>query len=64
MATTEEWYDYLPNDIRDRAYDFRGELAWARSDAIWIVEFLQNNGFRVLDIETWLPTRPGADGSD
>ncbi len=59
MAIAEEWYADLPREILGRAYNSNGELAWARSDAIWIVEFLQKNGFRVVDIETWLPTRPG-----
>ena len=53
------YYAILPRDLLDRAYLAGRERAWARADSIRVVTILQEHGHRILDVETWLPTRPG-----
>lgn len=54
------WYDFLPLELLHRAYSSQGgELAWARADALAVVDLLVARGFRIFSIDTWLPTRPG-----
>ena len=53
------YYTILPRDLLDRAYVAGRERAWVRADAVRVVTILQERGYRILDVETWLPTRPG-----
>ncbi len=54
------WYGFLPLELLRRAYSSQGgELAWARADALAVVELLVARGFRIFSVDTWLPTQPG-----
>ncbi len=53
------YYALLPPDLLARAYMAGRERAWTRADAVRVVTILRERGHRVLDVETWLPTRPG-----
>ena len=55
----QAWYSLLPRDILDRAYKAGGELAWTRADALRVVALVGSHGYRVIGVDTWLPTRPG-----
>ncbi|MGD0634409.1 MAG: hypothetical protein ABSA13_09060 [Beijerinckiaceae bacterium] len=53
------WVSILPLDILKRAYRAsNGELAWPGTDATAVVKILQANGFSILGVDIWLPTRP------
>jgi len=53
------WVSILPEDILRRAYHSENELAWNRSDALRVATILQDRGYRIIGVDTWLPTRPG-----
>lgn len=59
MTYQEDWYDRLPRELFDRAYDSHGELAWCRLDALRIGAWLEAEGYKIIGIDTWLPTYPG-----
>ena len=53
------WCKMLPSTLLQKAYkNGGGELAWARADALAVVEWLTARGFRIFSIDTWLPTQP------
>ena len=55
----EDWYALLPPDIAARAYNYNGELAWTRADALAVVALLERHRYEIIGVDTWLPTQPG-----
>ncbi len=55
----EDWYALLPPDIAARAYNYNGELAWTRADALAVVALLERHGYEIIGVDTWLLTQPG-----
>jgi hypothetical protein len=53
------WHSVVPSDLIQRAYKTRGELAWSRSDVLRVVGILQDQGYRVIGVDIWIPTHPG-----
>ena len=50
----EWWHSLLPSDIRSHAYvASNGELAWARDDALAVIDFLSGVSLRVLGVDVW-----------
>jgi hypothetical protein len=57
---TKEWHSRLSPELLNRAYkESPGELAWPKSDAVKVAAMLQDQGYQILGIDAWLPTRPG-----
>jgi hypothetical protein len=55
-----EWYTFLPPEIRGGAYiSAGGEMAFSRPDAMRVASLLQEQGYGITSIETWLPSCPG-----
>lgn len=54
-----DWLIHIPPEIATRAYRAAGEFAWARDDALRVVEALKEKHFIILGVEVWLPTEPG-----
>lgn len=46
----------LPAHLREGAYLFRGEAAWAHSEALQVIDHLSAINVAVSRIELWLPT--------
>lgn len=58
-SEAKDWRSRLPEELIRRAFASGCELAWQRNDAINVVRLLQNQGYRVIDVEVWLATSPG-----
>jgi hypothetical protein len=55
----EEFSDALPEELLRRAYRYRNELAWRRTDAIEAIAGLEKAGFTLIGVEVWVPSSPG-----
>ena len=59
MPCDLNWLLHLPPLLTKRAYNAGNEFAWAREDAIQVVETLVTQGFVVIGVDVWIPTIPG-----
>jgi hypothetical protein len=55
----DDWVTLLPQNLQGSAYRSSLEWAWAREDAVRVLEILSERGYRVLGIDIWLATTPG-----
>ena len=56
----EKWHSILSPELFNRAYkESHGELAWQKPDALTVASLLQDQGYQILGVDVWLPTRPG-----
>jgi len=53
-----EIWNSLPNDLKNSRYEYRGEYAWAREDALRVIEALEKKDAAVIGVDVWLPTTP------
>jgi hypothetical protein len=50
----------VPRDLLANAYlSQSGEPAWARIDALRVIDWARDVGLSLLGIEIWIPTSPG-----
>jgi hypothetical protein len=55
-----DYRNLLPANLRDRAYQANNqELAWAKAEALEVIDVLVLNRIAILGGEVWLPTHPG-----
>src|SRR4051812_21128073 len=54
-----DWYKILPPDLVQSAYKSANELAWPKEQALRVVDLLNANGYVILGVDSWLPTKPG-----
>lgn len=52
-------FEELPARLKELAYASQGELAWPRTEAIRVIDFVASRGWGVCGVEVWLPTVPG-----
>jgi hypothetical protein len=53
------WHSLLPPETVRQAYRSYEEMAWPRPDAEQVINLLQAEGYKIVSIDTWLPTTPG-----
>ncbi len=53
------YIDFLPDDVKGRAYYAKGEAAWPRQEALFVIDCLASSFYAVLGGEIWLATSPG-----
>ena len=51
----------IPNKLLEKAYltEDKKEAAWARGDALQVIEWCAETGVPILGVDVWLPTIPG-----
>ena len=49
----------LPARLRNKAFEWHGELAWSRTDAIEVISHLEQDRRAVLGVEIWIPSPSG-----
>lgn len=52
-------YWRLPESLQSSAYCADGEYAWARDEALKVIEFLSERDYAVIGVDVWLATEPG-----
>lgn len=53
----EQWTTNLPDELKRTAHSEAGELAWPRDEAIRVIDYLTQEGLRVLGFEVWIPRK-------
>ena len=49
----------LPEQLVKRAFEWRGEFAWSRDDAIEVMRWMDHHQRLVIGVEVWIPSPSG-----
>lgn len=56
----KDYRNLLPAELQNRAYQANNrEIAWAKAEALTVIDVLALNHIAILGGEVWLPTEPG-----